>query len=629
MASKGIIRLILFFLFITCQGKVSLASSILQIDSSSFKAKVNTCKRQLQRNVLDSATGSIAELKKMAILFPGDSRERNYLIYLQLQFDLELRKANYVESAKIARETLDLSLKLNDQLNIADSYYAIAFTQSKVGEWSKAAENITKALKASETLNNKRIQGKYYFFLSDIFFQLRDGKKSLFYSTKAYGLFKGENNSEFLKGRLNIILMEVLSDQYELALKHLEEVEHNIDKVKEPFQTALIHLYRSHVYHRQKKPEPSLSELNKIPHYYNFIKDNLKKVDLMLHVEMAMAETHCALQNYKEARYYFDRNIKMVLLKMDANDIKESLQLGSKIYEGIGDNLAALSYLKKFTLFSDSLNKISMNKAIHETDVKYQTTLKEKAISDQKLLLSTKDYELHKKDRYIIFGFSAIVLLLLTSFIGYLIYRNKNQSIELSLLKAQIHPHFLFNTLNNLYALSMNKSDEAPGVVLGLANILRYILYECNTVNASLKKEMDIISEYIALEKIRCKKELEVNIYIENDLQAYTIAPLLLLPLVENAYKHGANKLEMDAWINIHAKVVGNRFYFKISNNKPEEINAITSKSRYGNIGLRNIKKRLDIIYPKRHKFKITDSEDIFLVSLELEVKRRQVQYST
>ena len=210
--------------------------------------------------------------------------------------------------------------------------------------------------------------------------------------------------------------------------------------------------------------------------------------------------------------------------------------------------------------------------------------------------------------------------MILFALIAYLIYGNRNQFIELSLLKAQIHPHFLFNTLNNLYALSMSKSDEAPGVVMGLSNILRYILYECNTINANLMKELEIITEYINLEKIRYSDRLDVNTHYGKNLEGYTIAPLLLLPLVENAYKHGVNKLEEDSWINIEAKVIGEKFIFKISNNKPMGQGNNTSKSIYGNIGLKNIKKRLEILYPKQHRFRIMDSEDIFLVTLELKV---------
>lgn len=529
------------------------------------------------------------------------------------------KKNPYQDSIKSARQLLVRSIKSKDKFSIAAAYYAIANNQVKTGQWGAAAENITKALKVSESLNNREEQGKYYFLLSDIFFELRDGKKSLYYSTKAYELLKALRNSDFLKERMNIALMEILSGQHELALRHLREAERNIDKRKEPLLTAKIHLYLSHAYYKKKEYHLSLEQLTKIPHYYTLIAADAP--GLTLHTEMAMAQTLCVLKSYDRAKYYFTRNISRALKEMDAQDVRDCLELGAKIYEGAGDKAMALSYLKQYSALSDSLNNSLMKKAIHETDIRYQTTLKEKAISDQKLLLIKKDYELHRKNRYILAGITSIVLLLLTSFIVYLVYRNKNQSIELSLLKAQIHPHFLFNTLNNLYALSINKSDQAPAVVMGLSNILRYILYECNALNADLKKEMDIIEAYISLGKVRYDRAVEVNTHIEGDLTGYAIAPLLLLPLVENAYKHGVDKLEKDAWINIHAKVTGNRFVLKISNNKPAETNKTSPKSNYGNIGLKNIQKRLDILYPKKHRFKITDSGEIFLVTIEVEVR--------
>jgi len=620
MTLKGIIVFVFFYIFISNQS-IADDKITFQSDSVIITGKIITAAKYLQHNEVNSAGVLLKEMKQLIPAINGHPADDHYQIkYLKLYQDFLFRKKRYRESIKSAQQLLILSTKMKDKFNIAESYYAIASAQVKMGQWGTAAENITKALKTVESLNSKKEQGKYYFLLSDIFFELREGKKSLYYSTKAYEVLKATKNSDFLKERMNIALMEILSGQHDLALRHLHEAERNIDKGKEPFLTARIHLYLSHVYYKKKEYKLSLGQLNKIPYYYSLITPDAS--GLKLHTEMAMAETLCGLKSYESAKYYFNRNISRALKEMDTHDVRDCLELGAKIYEGTGDNAMAFSYLKKYSALSDSLNNSAMRKAIHETDIKYQTTLKEKAISDQKLLLIKKDYELHRKNRYILAGITSIVLLLLASFIAYLIYRNKNQSIELSLLKAQIHPHFLFNTLNNLYALSINKSDQAPAVVLGLANILRYILYECNALNADLKKEMEIIEEYILLGKVRYDRSLEVNTHIESDLSGYVIAPLLLLPLVENAYKHGVDKLEKDAWINIHARITGNRFVLKISNNKPVEVNKNSQKSAYGNIGLKNIRKRLDILYPKKHKFRVTDSGEIFLVTIEVEVKR-------
>jgi len=191
---------------------------------------------------------------------------------------------------------------------------------------------------------------------------------------------------------------------------------------------------------------------------------------------------------------------------------------------------------------------------------------------------------------------------------------------ELKALKAQVHPHFLFNTLNNLYALTLNNSPKAPGVVVGLSDMLRYMLYECNADKVSLEKEVLMLQHYIGLEKIRYEDRLDVNFTIKGKLDDKLIAPLMLLPLVENAFKHGTSEQVGESWININLEVIGNRLKFKISNSKPDAINGDDDKHR-GNIGLQNIKTRLELIYPASHQLRIMDEDEVFLAVLELDVE--------
>ncbi|MBW4890978.1 histidine kinase [Mucilaginibacter sp. HMF5004] len=200
-------------------------------------------------------------------------------------------------------------------------------------------------------------------------------------------------------------------------------------------------------------------------------------------------------------------------------------------------------------------------------------------------------------------------------------YERKQAAIqaELRALKGQVHPHFLFNTLNNLYALTLNQSPKAPGVVIGLSDMLRYMLYECNADKVNLKKEVIMLQHYMDLEKIRYEDRLEMNFNIDGNLDDKMIAPLMLLPLVENAFKHGTSEMTGDTWINIDLNVTGNKLKFKVSNSKPETVAADAGK-HYGNIGIQNIKKRLELLYPSTYQLKIMDDEDVFLVMLELEL---------
>lgn len=190
---------------------------------------------------------------------------------------------------------------------------------------------------------------------------------------------------------------------------------------------------------------------------------------------------------------------------------------------------------------------------------------------------------------------------------------------ELSFLKGQVHPHFLFNTLNNLYALTLNQSPQSPKIVLGLSEILRYMLYECNADTVMLKRDIEILESYVALEKIRYEHRLELSFSINGEIADHKIAPLLVLPLLENAFKHGASE-DMDTpWININLQVKDNLFKFKIANSKPEQ-QPHDAKKHFGKIGLGNVRKRLELLYPGAHLLRTVEEEDTFLAILEIQL---------
>ncbi len=190
---------------------------------------------------------------------------------------------------------------------------------------------------------------------------------------------------------------------------------------------------------------------------------------------------------------------------------------------------------------------------------------------------------------------------------------------ELHLLKAQIHPHFLFNTLNNLYALTLNGSPKSPEIVMGLSEILRYMLYDCNVDSIALKKDVEMLENFITLERIRYEQRLDFHFIKEGNLEQDQVAPLLLLPLVENAFKHGAGEKLGQAWINIELTVQQGLLKFKINNSKAE----VSREKKQGSIGLENVKRRLEMIYPNAYELKIFDEEDVFAVILKIDLSQR------
>jgi Histidine kinase len=188
-------------------------------------------------------------------------------------------------------------------------------------------------------------------------------------------------------------------------------------------------------------------------------------------------------------------------------------------------------------------------------------------------------------------------------------------NVELQLLKAQIHPHFLFNTLNNIYSFTLTSSPKAPEMVKKLSGLLQYIIHECNQPRVSLRKELEMIRDYMALEKIRYGEEMDMSIDIRGNSDTILIAPLLLIPFVENSFKHGASKMLSRPWVNLHIIIEGNMFYFLLNNSKPEEY---SSPVRDRGIGLTNVQKRLTLLYPGNHVLKMTEEPQHFTVLLEI-----------
>jgi sensor histidine kinase YesM len=195
---------------------------------------------------------------------------------------------------------------------------------------------------------------------------------------------------------------------------------------------------------------------------------------------------------------------------------------------------------------------------------------------------------------------------------------------ELEVLKGQLHPHFLFNTLNNLYSLILQQSKQAPDVVLRLSSLLRYVLTESSEGKTSLSKELAILNHYISLEQIRFGDRLDLSLHVEGELENQLIAPLLLLPLVENAFKHGANEMLEQPWISLSAQVQGSQLKFKIINGKP--VNHNGSHPYSSGIGLQNLRKRLALIYPNRHELRISHNSESFTGNLTIELDEHLVK---
>ncbi len=197
----------------------------------------------------------------------------------------------------------------------------------------------------------------------------------------------------------------------------------------------------------------------------------------------------------------------------------------------------------------------------------------------------------------------------------------KWKEAELKFLKSQINPHFLFNALNNLYSLTLEKSDNAPEVVLKISALLDYMLYECNDKYILLSKEIESLHNYIELQQIRFGSEAKFNINIEENANNQKIAPLLILPFIENAFKHGLSLNIENGELDIKLRTEENNLILIVKNSytpSPEQEN---EDNIHQGIGLKNVKKRLELQYPNGYDLKIEDKDGYFIVELILELE--------
>ena len=188
---------------------------------------------------------------------------------------------------------------------------------------------------------------------------------------------------------------------------------------------------------------------------------------------------------------------------------------------------------------------------------------------------------------------------------------------ELQLLKARIHPHFLFNSLNNIYSFALEASPKTPEMIQKLSGLLHYMLHECNQPRVQLVKELRMIQDYVALEKIRYGERLKMNVDIRCSAENKLIAPLLLIPFVENSFKHGTSKMLSHPEVNLTITTDECILYFKLLNSRPNEIEEISASGNHG-LGLKNVKKRLQLLYPNLHELQIGEEPATYSVWMKI-----------
>ena len=198
------------------------------------------------------------------------------------------------------------------------------------------------------------------------------------------------------------------------------------------------------------------------------------------------------------------------------------------------------------------------------------------------------------------------------------VLKSEKLESEMKFLKSQTNPHFLFNALNNIYTLSVVKSDMAPGNLLKLSDMLRYMLYECKADKVPLKKEITYINNFVDLYKLKDSTGLNIKLEIDDSAPNLMIGPLLFVPFIENAFKHSQVEDKVNGWIKIKLETQNEDVIFSVSNSIPKKA---IHKDKVGGIGLNNVKRQLELMYPEKHKLEISQDDETFNVNLKINTK--------
>ena len=193
----------------------------------------------------------------------------------------------------------------------------------------------------------------------------------------------------------------------------------------------------------------------------------------------------------------------------------------------------------------------------------------------------------------------------------------ENIAAQLQILRAQVHPHFLFNTLNNIFSQTQTESPKGSKMIMGLSDTLRYILYEGQKPLVLLKQELTMLKEYIHLEKIRHGNKMDVHVSLPVKTDDFYIAPLLLLPFIENCFKHGTGHRIQNPWINLTVELNESRLEIKLMNGKPQLSGNDESKPA---MGISKVRQRLELLYKDKYDLQVTEDVEVFIVDLWIEL---------
>ena len=570
---------------------------------------------------------------------------------------------NFKESKSYSEKALTKSKILNYKDGIIRAYAYIGMAYSGTSKFDSAVFMFNKAINSCDTINDKSQIARLYIRLSDLFFLNGDNITALNYAFKALKINEELNNKAGMIPSYNAIaILNYLQKNEKKALHYFSVAEKLAEEtgnklvlanvyngiasvyIKNNKKKALIYLFKSlgineklgykrgiaialtniiEVYMEDKSYAEAMKLLTQSKTI--FIETNDERFLCLSYLNLGIASRE--LNKLNDSEKYLKSAITLANKIGNNETIKEINKALSLLYEKKGDYKQGLYYQKLYANIKDTMYNLESNNQIIEMNTKYETEKKDKELIKKDAEIALQQIRTEKQAivrNSLIIGFIVLLGIIVFIYRGYLqkqkvkleqIEKEKLKG-ELNLLKNQISPHVMFNLVNVIYIQIEKNKDLAREMMLKFSELLRYQLYECNVDFIEIEKEVNYLKKFIEIQQIRKSNRCKLEITLHEDVKGFLIAPLLLIPIIENAFKYVTNDKYSENYIIISLTKSKNELVLDVKNTcYPEQ-----ESKEYGGLGLLNLRNRLQLIYPTKHSFKFYKEDTVFTSSLKIDI---------
>ncbi|HYG51383.1 MAG TPA: histidine kinase [Flavobacteriales bacterium] len=532
----------------------------------------------------------------------------------------------YVKTSKLAK-------KLGNKKFMAIAAHGIGGVYATREKFDLAFKHLSYALRIFEKLNDRKRIAYTEHSLGFLFLQMNDHGKAEYYflnSLKHRAEINDHSQLNDLHGSLALVYVK--QNRIPEAITQLER---SNELSKAPGQSQRIALncgILGTIYYNKKSYDTAIVYFKRALE----IGLELNSTHILLSSYACLGDAYFDNNDLKNAKQYFDEfgKLSVKYRGLEKYALTSTMHHNSyRLYEKSGDAKKALFHYRLYHQYNDSLKQIENNKKVKEISILTETKKRDDKINKLKIQNTVARHELEQKQsnqRLILI--SAVFLILLLFFIFVAVFRSSRQKqklkleqiekerikTELEYLKKQISPHTMFNSLNTIFFQIDEQKEDAKEMILLFADILRYQLYECNVEFIGLDKEISYLRKFITIQRLRKSDRCRI-VFNSQEIPGYIlIAPLLLITLVENAFKYVSNDRLIENFVEMKLECDEKRICFEVKNTTYE--NGMRQKPEEGGIGLTNLKSRLQLIYPGKHELAIVNKDNIFNAKLVLHV---------